>query len=75
MPLDIFGNDGATAAAIDYAFRTLKEDSNYKQDVVGVNFRSNIAKGWAGQSFCGRHFNRDKSKFIPNTPEQLRKKF
>ncbi len=48
VPLDIFGNDGATPAAIDYAFRTLKEDSNYKQDVVGVNFRSDIAKGWAG---------------------------
>ena len=33
VPLDIFGNDGASPAAIDYAFRTLKEDNEYKQDV------------------------------------------
>ena len=47
-PLNILGNGHASQAAIDYAFRTLKEDATYKQDVVGVNFRSNIAQGWAG---------------------------
>ena len=29
-------------------FRTLKEDNEYTQDVIGVNFRSTIAEGWAG---------------------------
>ena len=48
VPLNIMGNGHASPAAIDYAFRTLKEDADYKQDVVGVNFRSNIAQGWAG---------------------------
>jgi outer membrane receptor protein involved in Fe transport len=48
VPLDIFGNDGASAAAIDYAFRTLKEDNKYTQDVLGVNFRSTLGEGWAG---------------------------
>lgn len=48
VPLDLFGNDGASQAAIDYAYRTLKEDNKYTQDVIGVNFRSDIAQGWAG---------------------------
>jgi outer membrane receptor protein involved in Fe transport len=48
VPLDIFGNDGASQAAIEYVYRTLKEDNEYTQDVVGLNFRSTIAEGWAG---------------------------
>ena len=48
VPLNIFGNGNASPAALDYVFRTLKEDNEYTQDVVGVNFRSTIAEGWAG---------------------------
>ncbi len=48
VPLNLLGNTACDQAAIDYAYRTLKEDSVYKQDVLGVNFRSTIAKGWAG---------------------------
>ena len=48
VPLNFFGVGNADPAAIDYAFRTLKEDSTYRQDVVAANFRSDLAKAWAG---------------------------
>jgi outer membrane receptor protein involved in Fe transport len=48
VPLNIFGNGNASAAAIEYSFRTLVEDTEYKQDVVGANFRTTLAEGWAG---------------------------
>jgi outer membrane receptor protein involved in Fe transport len=48
VPLNIFGNGNASAAALAYTHRTLKEDNEYTQDVLGVNFRSTIAEGWAG---------------------------
>ena len=48
MPLNIFGNGNASPAALEYAFRTLKEDNEYTQDVLGVNFRSTLGEGWAG---------------------------
>lgn len=48
VPLNYFGVGNADPAAIDYAFRTLKEDSTYRQDAVGANFRADLAKGWAG---------------------------
>jgi outer membrane receptor protein involved in Fe transport len=48
VPLNIFGNGNASPAALDYVYRTLKEDNEYTQDVVGMNFRSTIAEGWAG---------------------------
>ena len=48
VPLNIFGNVDANPAAIEYVYRTLKEDNKYKQDVFGANFRSTIAQGWAG---------------------------
>jgi iron complex outermembrane recepter protein len=73
VPLDIFGNDGASQAAIDYAFRTLKEDNEYTQDVVGVNFRSTIAEGWAGPigfatGLEWRSDQADTTHDIPNQP-------
>ena len=72
VPLDIFGNDGASQAAIDFAFRSLKEDSDYKQDVVGVNFRSNIAQGWAGPiAFAtGVEWRSDKADTTHDIPNQ-----
>ena len=48
VPLNIFGNGNASPAALAYAFRTLQEDNEYTQDVVAVNFRSEISEGWAG---------------------------
>ncbi|HEX6998616.1 MAG TPA: TonB-dependent receptor [Gammaproteobacteria bacterium] len=48
VPLNIFGNGNADPAALEYVYRTLKEDNEYTQDVIGVNFRSTIAEGWAG---------------------------
>jgi len=48
VPLNIFGNGKADPAAIEYVYRTLKEDNQYKQDVLGLNFRSTLGEGWAG---------------------------
>ncbi|HEU4620389.1 MAG TPA: TonB-dependent receptor [Gammaproteobacteria bacterium] len=48
VPLNYFGVGNADPAAIDYAFRTLKEDNEYQQDVIGANFRADLAQGWAG---------------------------
>jgi iron complex outermembrane receptor protein len=48
VPLNIFGNGNANPAALDYVYRTLKEDNEYTQDVVGMNFRTTISEGWAG---------------------------
>ncbi len=48
VPLDIFGNTSANPAAVDYVYRTLQEDVKYKQDVLGLNFRSTLGQGWAG---------------------------
>ncbi len=72
-PLNIFGNGNATPAALQYVFRTLKEDANYKQDAIGVNFRSTIAEGWAGPisfatGFEWRKDHDDTTHDIPNQP-------
>ena len=44
VPLNIFGNGNANPAALAYAFRTLKEDNEYTQDVLGVNFRTHARR-------------------------------
>jgi outer membrane receptor protein involved in Fe transport len=48
VPLNLFGAVRPDQAAIDYVYRTLKEDTKYEQNVVGANFRSDLAEGWAG---------------------------
>jgi iron complex outermembrane receptor protein len=48
VPLNIFGNGNASPAALEYVFRTLKEDNEYTQDALGVNFRTTLGEGWAG---------------------------
>ena len=48
VPLNLFGNGNTDPAAIDYAWRSLKEDTEYDQDVIGANFRGNLGDGWAG---------------------------
>jgi outer membrane receptor protein involved in Fe transport len=73
VPLNIFGNGNASPAALEYVFRTLKEDNEYTQDTVGVNFRSTIAEGWAGPiglatGFEWRIDEADTTHDIPNQP-------
>jgi outer membrane receptor protein involved in Fe transport len=72
VPLNMFGNGNASAAAIEYAFRTLKEDTEYKQDVVGANFRTTIAEGWAGPiNFAtGLEWRKDKEDATHDIPNQ-----
>jgi outer membrane receptor protein involved in Fe transport len=48
VPLNLFGAVRPSQAAIDYAYRTLKEDTKYEQNVLGINFRADLAEGWAG---------------------------
>jgi iron complex outermembrane recepter protein len=48
VPLNIFGNGNASPAALEYVYRTLKEDNEYTQDALGVNFRTTLGEGWAG---------------------------
>jgi iron complex outermembrane recepter protein len=48
VPLNLFGAIPPDPAAINYVYRTLKEDTEYKQNVVGANFRGDLAAGWAG---------------------------
>ncbi len=48
VPLNIFGNGNANPRALEYVFRTLKEDNEYVQDAIGANFRTRLAEGWAG---------------------------
>ena len=53
VPLDLFGADRPSQAAIDYVYRTLKEDTDYEQNVLGVNFRSDLAEGWGAGPISG----------------------
>jgi len=48
VPLNIFGNASVNPRALEYVYRTLKEDNEYTQDVLGVNFRTTLSEGWAG---------------------------
>ena len=48
VPLNLFGIGTADPAALEYAYRTLKEDAKYRQNVIGANFRGTVAEGWAG---------------------------
>jgi len=48
VPLNIFGNGNADPRALEYVYRTLKEDNEYTQDAIGANFRTTLAEGWAG---------------------------
>ena len=64
LPLDFFGVGNSSQAAIDYAWRTLKENSKYTQNVVGVNFRGDLAKGFGAGPISGAfgaEFRSDKS--------------
>jgi outer membrane receptor protein involved in Fe transport len=73
VPLNIFGNGNADPRALEYVYRTLKEDNEYTQDVLGMNFRSTIAEGWAGPiglatGFEWRTDEADTTHDIPNQP-------
>jgi iron complex outermembrane recepter protein len=73
VPLSLFGNGMASPTALEYVYRTLKEDNEYTQDVLGVNFRSTVAEGWAGPiglatGFEWRTDEADTTHDIPNQP-------
>ncbi|MEO8464632.1 MAG: TonB-dependent receptor [Gammaproteobacteria bacterium] len=73
VPLNFFGVGNSSQAAIDYAWRTLKEDSTYKQNVVGVNFRGDLAKGFGAGPISGAfgaEFRNDKSDVTHDTANQ-----
>src|SRR5204863_8103427 len=64
VPLNFFGVGNSSQAAIDYAWRTLKEDSKYTQNVFGMNFRGDLAKGFGAGPISGAfgaEFRSDKS--------------
>ena len=45
-PLNLFGLNNASQAALDYVYRTLVEDGTFKQQVVAATFQGTLAKGW-----------------------------
>jgi iron complex outermembrane recepter protein len=46
VPLDLFGSNTASRAALAYAFRTLVEFSTLKQEVVSGNIQGNLFRGF-----------------------------
>ncbi len=46
VPLNLFGSNNASPAALAYAFRTLKEFSTLKQDVVSANIGGDLFNGF-----------------------------
>jgi outer membrane receptor protein involved in Fe transport len=72
VPLNVFGNGNASQAALDYVYRTLKEDSKTKQDVLGVNFRTTVSQGWAGpiNLATGLEWRKDQSDITHDIPNQ-----
>jgi outer membrane receptor protein involved in Fe transport len=46
VPLDLFGSNTASPAALAYAFRTLMEFSTLKQEVVSGNIHGNLFSGF-----------------------------
>jgi outer membrane receptor protein involved in Fe transport len=46
QPLDLFGANKASAAALAYAFRTLHEDSAFTQQVVSASANGELFGGW-----------------------------
>ncbi len=46
QPLDLFGANKASAAALAYAFRTLHEDSAFTQQVVSASANGELFAGW-----------------------------
>jgi outer membrane receptor protein involved in Fe transport len=46
VPLNLFGATNADAKALAYAYRTLPEDFDYKQNVAAANIHGDLFKGW-----------------------------
>jgi outer membrane receptor protein involved in Fe transport len=73
VPLNFFGVGNSDPTALDYVFRTLKEDSEYTQDVVGVNFRGDVAEGWGAGPIAaafGAEFRGDESEVTHDMANQ-----
>ena len=50
VPLDLFGAHNASQAALNYAFRTLREYSTLKQEVVSANIHGDLFDGFGAGS-------------------------
>jgi outer membrane receptor protein involved in Fe transport len=48
VPLNLFGRNNADPAAVEYAYRTLVEDAEYDQNVLGANVRGTLFNAPAG---------------------------
>jgi outer membrane receptor protein involved in Fe transport len=73
VPMNFFGVGNTTAASIDYAFRTLVEDSHLSQNAVGANFRGDLAKGWGAgaiSSAFGAEWRQEKSNTTHDRADQ-----
>lgn len=72
VPLNLFGTGNADPAAIEYVFRTLMEDSVYKQHVIGANVRGPVFEGWAGpiNAAAGVEWRKDKTDTTHDVPNQ-----
>jgi iron complex outermembrane recepter protein len=63
-PLNLFGANNADPAAIDYAFRTLKEFSTITQEVASANLRGDLFDGFgagAVKAAVGAEYRQDKT--------------
>lgn len=71
-PLNLFGIGNADPEAIDYAYRTLKEDSTYDQHVIAGNVRGTLFQGWAGpiNAAAGIEWRHDRAKVTHDMENQ-----
>ncbi len=53
VPLNLFGSNNASPAALAYAFRTLREFSTLKQDVVSANIGGDLFGGFGAGAVKG----------------------
>jgi outer membrane receptor protein involved in Fe transport len=72
VPINLFGEDNVTDEAAEYVFRTLQEDSEYTQHVVGANTRGTLFQGWAGpiSAAAGVEWRRDEADTTHDIPNQ-----
>ncbi|MCP5143372.1 MAG: TonB-dependent receptor [Gammaproteobacteria bacterium] len=73
VPINLFGTDNITQAAIDYTHRTLIDDFVYDQHVVAGNLRGELFEGFNGagpvQAAVGIEYRTDKGDVSHGNPE------
>ncbi|MET0292832.1 MAG: TonB-dependent receptor, partial [Steroidobacteraceae bacterium] len=73
VPLNLFGATTASPAALAYAFRTLKEDSKYTQQVLSGNLHGNVAEGFGAgpiKAAVGAEYRREQGDVGHDTANQ-----